>query len=213
VSGAPRRQVEATPNAQDCYPSSEVRARAERVRPSPSGPTRLLESAKTASSPYWIWRPSNFRCSTNRCRRRPPSYSHPAHQNLVVQRSLRATALSSYARIQPWQPRRAEECHRFSVQRVDRQSGRVHRLRIHHGRSGHREPAPVMASLQVATVRPHVGLSLVTDFEGGTAFKPTETQEKNLNNVLDHVIAWSSALKVLRKPARRIMSKKQREQS
>jgi len=57
----------------------------------------------------------------------------------------------------------------------------------------------VMASLQVATVRPHVGLSLVTDFEGGTAFKPTETQEKNLNNVLDHVIAWSSALKVLRK--------------
>ena len=57
----------------------------------------------------------------------------------------------------------------------------------------------VMASLQVATVRPHVGLSLAADFEGGTVFKPKETQEKNLHSVLDHVIAWSGALKVLRK--------------
>jgi NAD(P)H-dependent FMN reductase len=57
----------------------------------------------------------------------------------------------------------------------------------------------VLASLQVATVRPHVGLSLFTDFERATVFKPTETQEKSLNSVLDHVIAWSGALKVLRK--------------
>jgi len=57
----------------------------------------------------------------------------------------------------------------------------------------------VMASLQVATVRPHVGLSLFADFERATVFKPTELQEKNLNGVLDHVIAWSGALKVLRK--------------
>jgi NAD(P)H-dependent FMN reductase len=57
----------------------------------------------------------------------------------------------------------------------------------------------VMASLQVATVRPQVGLSLFTDFERATLFKPTEIQEKNLGNVLDHVIAWSGALKVLRK--------------
>jgi NAD(P)H-dependent FMN reductase len=57
----------------------------------------------------------------------------------------------------------------------------------------------VMASLQVATVRPQVGLSLFTDFERATVFKPTEIQEKNLNRVLDHVLAWSGALKVLRK--------------
>jgi NAD(P)H-dependent FMN reductase len=57
----------------------------------------------------------------------------------------------------------------------------------------------VMASLQVATVRPHVGLSLFTDFERATVFKPTAIQEKSLNSVLDHVIAWSGALKVLRK--------------
>lgn len=57
----------------------------------------------------------------------------------------------------------------------------------------------VMASLQVATVRPQLGLSLFTDFERATVFKPTEQQEKSLNSVLDHVIAWSGALKVLRK--------------
>ena len=57
----------------------------------------------------------------------------------------------------------------------------------------------VMASLQVATVRPQLGLSLFTNFEHATVFKPTEVQEQNLNNVLDHVIAWSGALKVLRK--------------
>jgi NAD(P)H-dependent FMN reductase len=57
----------------------------------------------------------------------------------------------------------------------------------------------VMAAVQVATVRPHVGLSLFTDFEHMSVFKPTETQERNLNSVLDHVIAWSGALKVLRK--------------
>ena len=56
----------------------------------------------------------------------------------------------------------------------------------------------VMASLQVATVRPQVGLSLFTDFERATAFKPAEIQEKNLNTLLDHVIAWSGALKALR---------------
>ena len=57
----------------------------------------------------------------------------------------------------------------------------------------------VMASLQVATVRPHVGLSLFTDFERATVFKPTAIQEKSLNSVLDHVIAWGGALRVLRK--------------
>lgn len=56
----------------------------------------------------------------------------------------------------------------------------------------------VMASLQVATVRPQVGLSLFTDFENSTVFTPAATQEKNLSGLLDHVISWSGALKTLR---------------
>jgi NAD(P)H-dependent FMN reductase len=60
----------------------------------------------------------------------------------------------------------------------------------------------VMASLQVATVRPQVGLSPFTDFERATVFQPAAMQEKNLNIMLDHVIAWSGALRALRKEGR-----------
>jgi NAD(P)H-dependent FMN reductase len=56
----------------------------------------------------------------------------------------------------------------------------------------------VMASLQVATVRPQVGLSLFTDFERAAVFKPTARLEQAVNGLLDHVIAWSGALKTLR---------------
>ena len=56
----------------------------------------------------------------------------------------------------------------------------------------------VMAELQVATVRAQVGLSLFTDFENFTVFKPAEMQQKNVNGMLDQVIAWSGALKPLR---------------
>jgi NAD(P)H-dependent FMN reductase len=56
----------------------------------------------------------------------------------------------------------------------------------------------VMASLQVATVLPQVGLSLFTDFEKFSVFKPMEIQTKSLATLLDHVVAWSGALRVLR---------------
>ena len=56
----------------------------------------------------------------------------------------------------------------------------------------------VMASVQVATVRPQVGLSLFTDFENSAVFKPAVMQEKNVNAMLDHVIAWSGALRAVR---------------
>ncbi|HVR23675.1 MAG TPA: NAD(P)H-dependent oxidoreductase [Candidatus Polarisedimenticolia bacterium] len=59
----------------------------------------------------------------------------------------------------------------------------------------------VMASAQVATVRPRIGLSLFTDFENFTVFKPAAMQEKNVNALLDHVIAWSGALRALRERA------------
>ena len=58
----------------------------------------------------------------------------------------------------------------------------------------------VMASLQVATVRPQVGLSLFTDFESATVFKPAALQEQALTTMLDHVVAWSRAMRGLREP-------------
>lgn len=52
--------------------------------------------------------------------------------------------------------------------------------------------------LKLATVRPQVGLSLFTDFENSAVFTPAAIQEKSLTAMLDHVIAWSGALKTLR---------------
>ena len=56
----------------------------------------------------------------------------------------------------------------------------------------------VMAEVQVATVRNQVALSLFTDFENYTKFKPAAHHEKSVNQMLDQLIAWSGALKPLR---------------
>src|SRR6266481_3815971 len=56
----------------------------------------------------------------------------------------------------------------------------------------------VMAEVQVATVRNQVALSLFTDFENYTTFKPAAHQEKSVNQMLDQLIAWSGALETLR---------------
>jgi hypothetical protein len=48
----------------------------------------------------------------------------------------------------------------------------------------------VMAELQVATVRNQVSLSLFTDFENLSIFKPAQFQENYVNSMLDQVIAW-----------------------
>jgi NAD(P)H-dependent FMN reductase len=57
----------------------------------------------------------------------------------------------------------------------------------------------VMAEMQVATVRAQVQLSLFTDFENFSVFKPALYQEKSVNTMLDQVISWGTALKTLRK--------------
>lgn len=56
----------------------------------------------------------------------------------------------------------------------------------------------VMAELQVATVRAQVALSLFTDFENFSVFKPAEMHEGALNTLLDQLVAWSTALKSVR---------------
>lgn len=56
----------------------------------------------------------------------------------------------------------------------------------------------VMAELQIADVRAQVMLSLFTDFENFSTFKPDPRHEKEVNAMLDQVIAWGGALKTLR---------------
>jgi NAD(P)H-dependent FMN reductase len=56
----------------------------------------------------------------------------------------------------------------------------------------------VMGELQVADVRAQVMLSLFTDFENFTLFKPAAHHEKNVHTLLDQLVAWSGALRTLR---------------
>lgn len=56
----------------------------------------------------------------------------------------------------------------------------------------------VLAEVQVATVRAQVLLSMMTDFESFTTFKPQPHHEKSVGTVLDQLVAWGGALKQLR---------------
>ncbi|MBD7946017.1 NADPH-dependent FMN reductase [Psychrobacillus sp. FSL K6-2684] len=56
----------------------------------------------------------------------------------------------------------------------------------------------ILGELLVADVRVHPALSLFTDFENGTDFKPAAVQADSVNQMLDQVIPWATALKTIR---------------
>jgi NAD(P)H-dependent FMN reductase len=57
----------------------------------------------------------------------------------------------------------------------------------------------VMGELMIADVRSQVMFSLATDFVNYTEFKPHPRHEKEMDTLLNEVIAWSGAMKTLRK--------------
>jgi NAD(P)H-dependent FMN reductase len=56
----------------------------------------------------------------------------------------------------------------------------------------------VMAELQIADVRAQVMLSLFTDFENFTQFKPDPRHVGEVEMMLNQVIAWGTALQTVR---------------
>ncbi|WP_155370832.1 NADPH-dependent FMN reductase [Catellatospora vulcania] len=56
----------------------------------------------------------------------------------------------------------------------------------------------IAGELQLADVRSQVALSLFTDFENFSVFKPGQFQRDALNTTLDQVVTWSRALAPLR---------------
>ena len=56
----------------------------------------------------------------------------------------------------------------------------------------------ILGELLVADVRVHPALSLFTDFENYTTFKPKEVQANSVNEMLDQLVKWSGALKTIR---------------
>ena len=59
----------------------------------------------------------------------------------------------------------------------------------------------VAGELQMADVRQQVALSLLTEFENFSVFKPGDYNLAALDTLLDQVVAWSTALAPLRQPA------------
>src|SRR3954453_14614446 len=59
----------------------------------------------------------------------------------------------------------------------------------------------VAGELQMADVRQQVTLSLITEFENFSVFKPGDYNVDALDTLLDQVVAWSTALAPLRKTA------------
>ncbi|MEV0135245.1 NAD(P)H-dependent oxidoreductase [Dactylosporangium sp. NPDC050688] len=57
----------------------------------------------------------------------------------------------------------------------------------------------IMGELQVADVRAQVALSLFTDFENFSSFKPGPQHESTLGVVLDQTVRWAKALETVRK--------------
>ncbi len=56
----------------------------------------------------------------------------------------------------------------------------------------------ILGELQIADVRTHVALSMFTDFENWSVFKPQELHLTNLNLMLDQLNLWAKALKTVR---------------
>jgi NAD(P)H-dependent FMN reductase len=56
----------------------------------------------------------------------------------------------------------------------------------------------IMAELMIADVRAQVMLSLSTDFENHSVFKPAERKEKDVTVMLNQVIEWAEAMKTVR---------------
>ena len=56
----------------------------------------------------------------------------------------------------------------------------------------------IMAELMIADVRAQVMLSLFTDFENFSTFKPAPGKEQTVTTMLDQVVEWAQAMKSVR---------------
>jgi NAD(P)H-dependent FMN reductase len=59
----------------------------------------------------------------------------------------------------------------------------------------------IMGELQIADVRAQVMLSLLTDFENYSTFKPASHHEQTARTMFDQLLAWSAAMRTVRRSA------------
>lgn len=56
----------------------------------------------------------------------------------------------------------------------------------------------IMGELSIADVRAEVNISLYTDFENYSVFRPAPYQQERLQRMLNEIVAWGKALKQIR---------------
>jgi len=56
----------------------------------------------------------------------------------------------------------------------------------------------ICAEIQIADIRAHVSLSLYSDWEQFTTFKPEHRHDQQLGTMLDQLLAWGEAMKGVR---------------
>ncbi|WP_010648653.1 NADPH-dependent FMN reductase [Oceanobacillus massiliensis] len=66
------------------------------------------------------------------------------------------------------------------------------------GTRAHENLRLIFGELQIADVRTALTFSLMTDFVNMSEFRPADFHQANANDMLDQVIAWSTALKTIR---------------
>lgn len=59
----------------------------------------------------------------------------------------------------------------------------------------------VAAELQIATVRTQVAISLITEFEDYSVFKPNDYLLPGVDTMLDQLVSWSKAMETVRSEA------------
>jgi NAD(P)H-dependent FMN reductase len=57
----------------------------------------------------------------------------------------------------------------------------------------------VLGEVQIADVRSNVMLSLFTDFENFSVFKPAPIQAQTLDTLINQIVLWGTSLKSVRK--------------
>src|SRR5438067_6671369 len=125
---------------------------------------------------------------------------------------LQLSGKREFARRAAWRPRQARTGHSRRHKDIRSQPGYLARFStewnnkaagfVSYGGAGGARAVEqlrlVLAEVQIATVRNQVLLSLFTDFENFSVFKPAPRYEQSVNAVFDQVITWGAALKPLR---------------
>ena len=161
-----RRDIETQCSRSELSSAAPGRPRA-RPRPSPNGSSNhASKHGRTPHSRSWISRATTCRCSTSRCRRRWASTPRSTPSSGRQDRLASTGSSSSRRNTTTASPGALKNAIDFVYARVDRTRRPASSATARPAAPARSSTsAAIMAEVQVADVRAHVTLSLLTDFE------------------------------------------------